>query len=369
MSDLQLSLKCKGARVILNNLNIDEVIYHRVHQRLLDKKLIAPTYGTTVFSLSGDGLDVFRDRIIGALGTDAKSVTMQIDSYDEGSALALARKVSTAGSKDEFALHTRALANKLANDQDQPNWPGGLLVVFRGSAGVPSRKVVGIIKAETDGGFQPVEVGLEYLKNLFMTRESKLYKIGFFWNGGDDNDELPGGWVSHVYDSHMTMANRDAAAHYFYGRFLGCSLPLNAARLTKSFYHAARRFINETGLSDEDKSDLFTSLYTYMKVDNTPTIHTATFASQYLPDRVRDAFSNYMKENDFPENAVPKDISEIQGVLKKRKVKFPGDILLTAPPDVYQRMVEVSTIDGDEINGKPQAWTKIVIKDRVREIE
>lgn len=354
--------------MILNNLKIGEVIYHRVHQRLLDKKLIAPTYGTTVFSLSGDGLDVFRDRVVAALGADAKSVTMQIDVHGEGSALAIARHVAVADSEDEFAHHTRALADKLANDQDQPNWPGGLLVVFRGSAGVPSRKVVGIIKAETDGGFQPVEIGLEYLKNLFMTRESKLYKIGFFLNGGGDDDALPGGWVSHVYDSHMTMANRDAAAHYFYGRFLGCSLPLNAARLTKTFYHAARTFINESDLSDEGKSDLFTSLYTYMKVDNTPTIHTATFASQYLPEEVRDAFSNYMKENDFPENAVPKDTSEIQGALKKRKVKFPGDILLTAPPDVYQRMVEVSTIDG-EIDGKPQAWTKIVIKDRVREIE
>lgn len=358
-----------GARMILNNLNIGEVIYHRVHQRLLDKKLIPPTYGTTVFNLSGDGLDVFRDRIIAALGADAKSVTMQIESYDEGSALAIARQVATAGSTEEFAHHTRALADKLANDQDQTNWPGGLLVVFRGSAGVPSRKVVGIIKAETDGGFQPVEVGLEYLKNLFMTRESKLYKIGFFFNGGSDNDALPGSWISRVYDSHMTMANRDAAAHYFYGRFLGCSLPVNAARLTKTFYHAARNFINETNLSDEDKSDLFTSLYTYMKVDKTPTIHTASFASNYLPEDVRDAFSKFMRENDFPENAVPKDISEIQGALKKRKVKFPGDIMLTAPSDVYQQMVEVSTIDGDELDGKPQAWTRIVIKDRVREIQ
>lgn len=355
--------------MILNNLNIGEVIYHRVHQRLLDKKLIAPTYGTTVFTLAGDGLEVFRDRIIAALGTDAKSVTMQIDSHGDGSALAIAREVANAGSEDEFAKHSRVLADKLANDQDQPNWPGGLLVVFRGSAGVPSRKVVGIIKAETDGGFQPVDVGLEYLKNLFMTRESKLYKIGFFLNGGGDDDALPGSWVSHVYDSHMTMANRDAAAHYFYGRFLGCSLPLNAARLTKTFYHSTRKFINDTDLSDEEKSDLFTSLYTYMKVDNSPTIHTATFASQYLPEDVRDAFSNYMKAHDFPENAVPKDTAEIRGALKKRKVRFPGDILLTAPPDVYQRMVDVSTIEGEEIDGKAQAWTKIVIKERVREIE
>lgn len=355
--------------MILNNLNIGEVIYHRVHQRLLDKKIIEPTYGHTVFSLAGDGLDVFRDRIVAALGADAKSVTMQIDSHGDGSALAIARQVANAGSQDDFAHYTRALADKLAHDQDQPNWPGGLLVVFRGSAGVPSRTVVGIIKAETDGGFQPVDVGLEYLKNLFMTRESKLYKIGFFLNGGGTDDELPGSWISHVYDSHMTTANRDAAAHYFYGRFLGCSLPLNAARLTKIFYHSARKFINATDLSDEDKSDLFTSLYTYMKIDNTPTIHTTTFASQYLPENVRDAFSNYMRDNDFPENAVPKDTTEIKGALKKRKVKFPGDILLTAPPDVYQRMVEVSTIDGDEVDGVPQAWTKIVIKDRVREIE
>ncbi|MBN9317292.1 MAG: hypothetical protein J0I99_16230 [Devosia sp.] len=94
--------------MILNNLNIGEVIYHRVHQRLLDRKLIAPTYGTAVFSLAGDGLDVFRDRVVAALGADAKSVTMRIESHGEGSALAIARQIAAAGSEDEFAHHARA---------------------------------------------------------------------------------------------------------------------------------------------------------------------------------------------------------------------------------------------------------------------
>lgn len=315
---------------------------------------------------------VFRERVVAALGKDSKSMDMIIEKFEEGSAVHIA-KTLTECSEDDFALLSRAAADKLTEAQTQANWPGGILVVFKAEAGVPARSLIGIIKAETDGGFHPTAASdLEYISNLFMTRETKLYKIGLFSRSipHDQNAALPGGWEAVIYDSLMTSQNRDAAAEYFYGRFLGCKFPINSARLTKQFYHATRDFINGTGLDEEKKADLFTSLYTYLKVDQTPTVETATFAAKFLDPDMQDGYAAFMGDQKFPAIAVKKDTSEIQNYLKRRKVRFSKDIVLSASPEAFEQSIRISTIAGepDEAGVRPK-WTQIIVRDRIREQE
>ena len=164
----------------------------------------------------------------------------------------------------------------------------------------------------------------------------------------------------------MTAANRDGAAKYFFELFLGCHIPENSAYLTRAFFEHTREFIRELPAELEVKDDLLTSLYTYLKVDQTPTIQVNSFSTAYLPVGNQDDYRNFMQGKNFPLTAVLKDTSDIKGRLRKRRVKFSGSIELTAPPESFKDLITMEAIpaDGAEL-GQPNEWTRITIKDRI----
>jgi hypothetical protein len=239
-------------------------------------------------------------------------------------------------------------------------------VVFTGTVGATSRPFVGVIKAEKQSGFRERGTAIQYLTDLFLTPASKLYKIGFFTQT-DARRTLPDGWSAHVYDNHMTTRNREGAAKYFYGTFLGCRMPENSAYLTRSFFENTRDFIRQLPVQPEVKDDLLTSLYTYLKVDQTPTIQVNSFSTAYLPNEAQDDYTNYMRSKNFPLTAVQKDILDLKGQLSKRRVRFSGSIELSGPPEAFKDLIEIETVVGDgTAPGQSPEWTRITIKDRIR---
>lgn len=179
---------------------------------------------------------------------------------------------------------------------------------------------------------------------------------------------MPEGWKAFVYDSHMTTANRDGAAKYFFELFLGCRTPENSAYLTRTFFQHTREFIRELTVEPEVKDDLLTSLYTYLKVDQTPTIQVNGFSTAYLPVRSQDEYRNFMARKHFPLTAVQKDIADIKSHLRKRRVQFAGSIELTAPPESFKDLITMETIPADGAAPRiPHEWTRITIKDRIRD--
>lgn len=230
---------------------------------------------------------------------------------------------------------------------------------------------LGIIKAETQGGFRRDRNDgghvVQYLSDLFLTPASKLYKIGMFVRQSSSSLPLPDGWAAHVYDSNMTQSNRDGAAKYFYEYFLGCRLREDSARLTRLFFDETREFIRAADISLETKTDLVTSLYTYLKVEQASTISARDFADRFLPQDQRDLFTNHLYARRFPQAAIAKDITEIKNKLRLRKIGFAGNIRLTAPPEAFAELIEVESIPAlDAGPGRPTSWTRITIRDHIQ---
>jgi hypothetical protein len=63
-----------------------------------------------------------------------------------------------------------------------------------------------------------------------------------------------------------------------------------------------------------------------------------------------DDFEAFMKQKKFP-LGTQKDISDIQSVLRLRKMVFSNSIKLTAPPEAFQDMVTVESIEGNSKDG------------------
>jgi len=168
----------------------------------------------------------------------------------------------------------------------------------------------------------------------------------------------------------MTSANREGAAKYFYELFLGCRFRQDSSYLTRAFFDHTREFITQIKVEPEVRDDLLTSLYTYLKVDQRPTIEVSIFAEAYFPPGSRDDYRNFMQRKHFPLTAVQKDTADLKGRLRKRRVKFSGSIELIAPPESFKNLITIERAPADGAGpGQPDAWTRITIKDRIRDQE
>ena len=353
------------------NLSITRVIIHQVFQRRADRQIVPPVYGGALAQLGQDETTELQDRVLDALGSGSKCMQMAIVQAGEGSALQLAR---TLIDDDEalFIEDSRRFADLLASAQTRLNTPGGILVAFAGTANYPPKRIIGVIKAEPHAGFTfnniDGNLALTFLRNLILTPETRLYKIGAFVevDPGQPAAGVADGWEAYVYDDQM-QAKRDNAAQYFYANFLGFNIPVDAARQTKTFFELTKNFINTLDVPEPQKIDLNTSLYTYLKVDQAPTFDRTAFANQYMPPDMRDTYTNYMERNNFPATVVAKDLADLGTQLRRRSFVFESDIRLSAPVERFEELVTIEFIDGDpDAEGVVPQWTRITVRDSIR---
>lgn len=360
------------------NLSINRIIIHEIFRRV-EKAIVPPDYGTDLLELPQEARDALQERMTEALGKSSHGVEMEIRDAGNEDALGRAKAIiACQGNDAEFIALSRVVAEQLAEAQTSRQYPGGIVVVIEGTCGNPARPMMCIIKAEPHAGFtkrkKDGRVMLEYLKELILTPQSKLYKIGAFIceNAAAANAQTPAaGWRAFLFDELITRANKLAAAQYFYETFLGLQFPTNSAFQTKTFHSLTKDFIRESNLLPEKKIDLLNALTTYLKADQGATIQVNDFSTTYLDDPVlQDSYTAYMERKNFPTNAIHKDLSEVQSQLKLRKLTFSSDIKLTAPADQFENLVRIDVIDGDQDeHGHIPKWTRITVRDRIRDQE
>jgi len=358
------------------NLSINRVIVHEIYKRTDGRDVVPPTYGTGLVAFDQEALEAFCDRINSAMGSAARSIELDIIEADASSSITIAKTLIEADDT-QFIDISKIFANKLTNAQKRRDLPGGVLAIFSGTAGYPMKRIIGMIKAETHNGFtrkvgESGAISLQFLKDLLLTPQTKLYKIGIFWEeDADTTESLPNGWRAFVYDDQISTSNKLTAAQYFYEGFLGCRFPETSARRTREFHDYTKEFIQKLDWPEDKKTDLHNALVTYLKVDQSSTVQVSAFAQTYLPAvEIRDDYTHYMTERNFPQNAVAKDLSEVSSALKYRKVTFTGDIKIIAPAEKFQKLIHMEGIEGEpDEHGQIPQWTRVVIRDRIRQQE
>lgn len=361
------------------NLTIGRIIIHEIFRLNEDRTMADPRYGNRLIQLDAEAKDALQKRITEALGSSSHGVEMSIHDASAQSVWASAKAIiDGAGNDAQFIQLSQTITARLAASQTTKVVPGGIVVVIDGTAGHPARPFVCLIKAEPHAGFIKREENgqllLEYLKELILTPEAKLYKIGAFVqsDAAQANAQQPtAGWRAFIFDDLITKGNRLAAAHYFYSTFLGLVFPSSSAFQTKAFHSLTKTFIKSADIDEERRSDLLNALTAYLKAEQIATIQVGVFSDTYLgAPELKDAYTHYMEQHDFPVQAIHKDLSEVAPALKKRKITFGHNISLTAPPEEFEGLVRIQSIDGEvDEQGQVPKWTQITIRDRIREQE
>jgi hypothetical protein len=352
--------------MLFENLRVNRVVVHEVFQRTDDREIRPPVFGEALERLSPEALGAFRLRMTEALAGQTKSLEMQIIRYGGDSFLSCGDAL--IGSTDEeFLDRSRRVATKLAEAQMARRIPGGMLIVFDGAVGAPPVPLVGVIKAETQAGFRRARDGvravLEFLQNIFLTPATRLYKIGLMLRT-DQTAPKPRGWKAFVFDSNISASNREAAAAYFYEAFLGCALPSDGPYQTAKFFDLTREFVRKSDLDPEARRGLIDSLFVFVREEREPTFTADQFGDRYLPDALRDPFTEFMRGRRFTPNAVVRDTSKMGARLRRRRLKFGADIELSASPEALADKVTIEQIEGEApASGQPEKWTQIIIRE------
>ncbi|MBT1258933.1 nucleoid-associated protein [Pseudomonas sp. VS40] len=358
---------------MFENINIERVVIHEVFKRGPNRELVDPVFGEQQIELDAEAMTALRDRLIKALGQSSRCMEMDLQNEGEGSAIYLAKQLIDAG--EGFALASQAVAVKLAGAQTRQDLPGGIVVVLTGTAGVPGKRFVCKLKAEPHNGFTRVAaagvISLQFLKDLILTPQTRLYKIGCFVEMDRDavaNTPLSLSWKAFIYDETMSTSNKLSAAHYFYDGFLGLKFPQNGATRTKEFHDHTKEFIKALDVTPERKNDLLNALVTYLKVDQSPSIQVTEFSQTYFAEpEIRDGYEGFMTQKNFPLTAINKDLAYVEKNLKFRRVVFSQGIKLTGPADQFAEKISIEQIPGnDGADGVAQSWTKVIIKSTIQ---
>lgn len=331
------------------NFSIERIITHEIFQRNESREIIPPIMSEQLTFLDDDGKDELAIRIVEAVGKDSKSIEMDIVKTESDSVNDYVNQVFTNTNDSTFIEMSKNIALSLAEAQTSRNFPGGILVGIDGTTGLNGNKFIAIIKAELQGGFQKrSDKTIAYVKDLLLTPQQKLYKIGIFLEGEDNKHR------AFVYDFNMSKSQENGMAAYFYEQFLGCTISHTDKYLTNRFYHETRNFIDDSGLfNDEEIFDLHTHLYSYLKSD-TGTINVTEFSNLYISNtEKKDAFNNHMQNkigDDAFSRSISKDISDIKTKLRMRKVTFSNKVKISAPSDEFENNVQI--IDEFEREGR-----------------
>lgn len=326
------------------NLKIKKVISHFIYQYADHTETSSPPFiSKNVITLNDFAKKTLINRLLRVLGRDSKSIKMQISDTSIESCFEYINKALLNNRKD-FILQSQNIANRLANIQKKDGrLPGGLLIIIYATVTKSDLDCIIVIKAEEQSAFQKKMVknknslSLNLLNDLFLTPQSKLYKVGVFIKKNMTNDftkleEIAQNFTAILYDSNFTK-DLKSAAKYFYHSFLGLSIPEDGKVLTRNLYIQTSDFINKMDISQEKKVDLQNALYIELKTNTSSTISTTTFAKNYLDDDTQNKYIDAMKEANLPDIEILKDTSLIKDMLKLRCYYFSNGVKITSPSE------------------------------------
>jgi len=323
------------------NLKISRIITHEIYQKKEESEKQEPFLNSSLTEFDQEALPILEQRIIDAIGAGSKSVEMDIANKNSESVYDFVMNIFGDQSNEEvFIQKSQKITTRLSDSQMAKNLPGGIVVVIDGICGISAIPFVIIIKAELQNGFRKsAKNTIEYVKDLLLTPQQKLYKMGAFIRQPDTVKAF-------VYDYNMSKTDESGLAAYFYDAFLGLKMLHTDKHYTALFYNGTRQFINDNSNFDvEKKYDLNTGLYAYLKSDALQTISIQDFANNYIGDpKERDNYSQFMEENVFPDwhaRSINKDLSNIKSKLKMRKMSFGENIRLSGPSDIFEQKVHI----------------------------
>lgn len=209
--------------------------------------------------------------------------------------------------------------------------------------------VLAILKVEREEGVrvrqQIMSDGLmtfdvEHIRDLMLTKKTKLFKIVLFYL---EEHTIKG----ILCDQQRGYSTKDVA-EFFLSDFLGCMLTEEPQILTKKYFEATQKYINERINSPEQKGALLNHLVSEL-TNQTGIINPTDFARRVLPADQRDDYIRYIQETGAPIGSFTKEISMIENKLKRIQYEFISGIFVFGSQEAISSKLRVTDMENGEM--------------------
>lgn len=339
-------------RSLLKYLHVDELIVHDIPKRLSKRFLRGndeieeetPIYSEVASPVSTSIINFFHDRISGTIG----SIYALDITFNPLSKTPIKRLVSDyfISNTNERIRITKEITQYLYEIQNASNSSGLLLFV---RCLIKEQVSLAILKVEREEGVrikqQIVKDGLktfnvEHIKDLMLTKKTKLFKIVLFYI---KDDKVKGILCD------QQKGNKDKyAADFFLSDFLGCTLIDEPQIITKNYYEATERYINEKVTSPEQKGILINHLISDL-TDQNDFISPTNFAKRALEVEKRDEYLQYLKDSGVVTGNFKKENSLIENKIKKVQYNFSSGIFVLGSKEAMLSKSKATDMENGEM--------------------
>jgi hypothetical protein len=331
----------------LGPLAIKRIIIHEVPRHLRSDTKSSPTYSEVESPLDPELKMFFKEKIIETVGSSA-AYDVIFNAATTSPVPQFVREL-LSNKKVNFVDVSKKIAKHLHDAQGGAS-PGGLITVIDCTLGV--NPAVGILKLEKEEGVQLRETmqgglrtfDVNYIRDLILTRKTKLFKVGFFYPpAGDDRNGDPGGTVCDEQRGYMP---RTEVAGFFLTGFLGCCLAEDPRISTKRFFLAAEDFLNRQIKDPVERTQAITHLLSEL-TNQKPKINLKDFARDHLTTQNRQPFLKHMEEEGFRTHTIVKNLELIESQTKKMALEFQNGVTVVGDREAFGKSVKVDrTSDG-----------------------
>ncbi|HLA82143.1 MAG TPA: nucleoid-associated protein [Thermoleophilia bacterium] len=243
---------------------------------------------------------------------------------------------------DRLVAMSQQLAQHLHSVQNATN-PAGLLTVC--ACDLAGYAAVAVLKLKREEGVRLTTeqvdgketLSVEFLRQLMLTQETKLFKAALF---SIEDDQ---GHVSGLLSDEQQP--RKGPAAFFLNTFLGCDRVEAPDLLTKRFSDTALEFIRESVDDPELKSRYYTALQAELASNRTQ-IRPRTFIRDHVEQQHQDAAAKLMVAHGVPSAAFQKDTSDVKPLLTRKVLTTRRGIRISGSRAVFDDVVRVETVDG-----------------------
>jgi hypothetical protein len=315
---------------------IEKIIVHSIPRHKKGDFSIEPQYSEQESSLPDSLRVFFKDKIISSLQSN-KELRVCFDKENVSPVSTYINHIINLNGAD-FVEQSRLMAKYLFEIQDGQNASGILVVIF---GKINEQNACIIIKLERDEGAQlkldpkTKSFNIRDVKDLMLTRKTKIYKVGLFVNRKVFKIKFDGSTA----DLQIDPKTKKEVTTWFIEKFLGC-IPLADPRsTTKKFYDLTTTFIQS--IEEPIKKAKYTQdLNSYLQ-KNSHRISAKEFADDYMETSEKDQYNKYLKEKKFRMSEFPKDNSFINNKIKTITMLFSNDIAIVGKKGTFDKNVKL----------------------------
>ncbi|MFV8269508.1 nucleoid-associated protein [Flavobacterium sp. GT2N3] len=315
---------------------IEKIIVHSIPKHKKDDFTEKPQLSEHESSLPDDLRIFFKEKVVQSLDSNKElRVCYDVDSVSPISTH-INQIISTNGK--DLISESKAMAEYLYKIQDGQN-ASGILVIIYGK--INDNGTCIIIKLERDEGAQleldPItkSFNIKNVKDLMLTKKTKIYKVGLFIDKSNFNVKYDGSTA----DLQIDPKSKKVVTTWFIEKFLGCIPVQNPKTTTKKFYDYTTTYIQE--IDDPIKKAKYTQdLNSYLQ-KNSHNISAREYANDYMETVDKEKYGRYLKEKDFRMSEFPKDLDYIEAKIKTITMVFTNDISIIGKKGTFDKNVKL----------------------------